>query len=130
MSPDFFPKTVSLFLIFMSLLFGFQTLILRKKRRHIPTPETPPESAHNETIGWVPFVKVLSAILLLFLYYLSVVWIGILPASILFLFVFSILYGERRFKITVPLAVSLSVIIYLFFTKIAKIPLPNGVFFD
>ena len=130
MAPDFFPKTVSLFLIFMSLVFGCQTLVLLHKRRHLQRPETPPGTDRLKTIGWVPVVKVLSAIFLLFLYYQTVVWVGILAASILFLVIFSVLYGERRFKITIPLAVILSVVIYLFFTKIAKIPLPQGIFFD
>jgi hypothetical protein len=133
MAPDFFPKTVSLFLIFMSLVLAFQTLVLMRKRRHGSILAKPPESersASDAEIGWIPVVKVLSAILMLFLYYLAVVWIGILAASILFLLIFSILYGERRFKFTLPLAVGLSVIIYLFFTKVAMIPLPNGILFD
>ena len=79
---------------------------------------------------WIKTLKVLSAIVLLFLYYQTVVWIGILYASILFLLIFSVLYGERRFKITLPLAVALSLTIYLFFTKIAQIPLPTGIFFE
>ena len=115
----------------MSIVFGVQSLILiRRRRRGRSGAEAPSPEVSAGEIGWEPVVKVLSAILLLFLYYLAVVWIGMLPASIVFLVIFSLLYGERRFKITVPLAVSLSLIIYLFFTKISKIPLPGGIFFE
>ena len=133
MSPAFFPKTVSIFLMGLSVVLAFQNLfLLRQKKQQKGIDESPSKMGAEDDRRpmWTKALKVFSAIVLLFLYYKTVIWIGILYASVLYLLVFSILYGERRFKITLPLAVALPLAIYLFFTQIAKIPLPKGILFE
>ncbi|MBW2152073.1 MAG: tripartite tricarboxylate transporter TctB family protein [Deltaproteobacteria bacterium] len=133
MSPAFFPETISIFLALMSLILALQHIVLLRRRKYeksMMEQFEQPESQQDDLPPLLKTLKVVSAIVLLFLYYKTVTWIGILYASMLFLLFFSVLYGEKRFKITLPLAVALSLFIYLFFTKIAQIPLPKGSLFE
>lgn len=64
----------------------------------------------------------------LFLIYILIPVIGMVAATmpaLLFLTWFS---GERRWKIMIPLALALPLILYFFFVYIANVPIPNGIF--
>ncbi|MBN2569276.1 MAG: tripartite tricarboxylate transporter TctB family protein [Deltaproteobacteria bacterium] len=134
MSPAFFPKTVSVLIIILSLILLIQSIILA--RTHTQKQALDDRGDDNECeadrliVRKVKIAKIGGAVMLLFLYYGTVMVFGMLPASIVFLLAFSLLYGERRFKITIPLAVMLPVLLYLFFTMVTKIPLPKGILFQ
>lgn len=133
MSPAFFPETVIVFIVALSLILAIQSIIAMKMKNtegavqggKAEAGETEPPVKRT-----VKIIKITASVILLILYYEAVIFFGMLPASIVFLVLFSLLYGERRFKITVPLAVLLPALIYMFFTMIAKIPLPKGILFE
>jgi putative tricarboxylic transport membrane protein len=127
MSPAFFPRVVTIFLIFMSGVLLAQTLIARKKKARGPAVSAEEKASEDLTKR---ILRIPVAIVLLFFYYAAVTWIGLLFSSMIFLLAFSLLYGERRFRIIVPLAVVLPIALYYFFTRVAHIPLPKGILFD
>jgi len=133
MSPAFFPQTVIIFIVALSLILAIQSIIAMKVtgRKGEATGETVETGKTDQSVTRaMKITKITASVILLILYYEAVIFFGMLPASIVFLVLFSLLYGERRFKITVPLAILLPALIYMFFTVIAKIPLPKGIFFE
>ena len=131
MSPAFFPKTVSLFIIILSLILAIQSILaMKRKNKGTADVHEDEEDADLSIPGRVKIAKIGGAMILLLLYYVAVIVFGMLPASMVFLVAFSLLYGERRLKITIPLTVTLPLLIYLFFTMVAHIPLPKGIFFE
>lgn len=132
MSPAFFPETVIVFIVVLSLILGIQSVIAMKTGREGEVKGEMVETGETEqsVSRAMKITKITASVILLLLYYEVVIYFGMLPASIVFLVLFSLLYGERRFKITIPLAIILPVLIYMFFTMIAKIPLPKGILFE
>jgi len=134
MSPDFFPRAVAIFVILMSLILALQNILVSGSKKRYPDQNVerklPQEGKDNDKIRKLKIIKICVAIFLLFMYFQAVSLIGILPSSAIFLLAFSFLYGERRFKIIIPLAVFLPIILYFFFTRLANIPLPKGIFFE
>jgi len=133
MSPAFFPQTVIIFIVALSLILAIQSIIAMKVKGtegRDDNEEAGTAEADQSVNRTRKIIKISAAMILLILYYEAVIFFGMLPASIVFLVLFSLLYGERRFKITVPLAILLPALIYTFFTVIAKIPLPKGIFFE
>lgn len=60
-------------------------------------------------------------------YYLFLQSLGIIITSAIAVVACSLMYGERRLKYLLPLAILLPVMLYLFFLKIASIPMPQGI---
>ncbi len=132
MSPDFFPRVVAIFLIMMCVILALQSILSSRGRNanQKEVKEFSQEGSERNKIRKVKIVKICVSILFLFIYFKAVKLIGMLPSSCIFLLAFSSLYGERRFKIIIPLAIILPLMLYFFFTQIAKIPLPKGIIFD
>ena len=83
----------------------------------------------EETLPLIKSIlKIGTAIISLFVYYESVKILGMFTASILFFLVFTILYGDARYKIILPLAVILPLALSYFFTNVANVPMPQGIF--
>ena len=72
--------------------------------------------------------RTITALVLLFVYQALIEVIGMMMASILACVAFSILSGERRYHLFLPVAVLLPILLYYFFTKVAAIPIPLGIF--
>jgi len=60
-------------------------------------------------------------------YYLLLEPLGIIISSALAIVSCSLMYGERRYKYLLPLAILLPIGLYLFFFKVASIPMPQGI---
>lgn len=72
-------------------------------------------------------LKVCGAGAIFGLYYASIDFLGVIVSSALALLAASLLYGERRLQITLPLALVLPTLLYFFFLKVASIPMPVGI---
>lgn len=73
-------------------------------------------------------IRVIVAIALLFVYYWSLTWGGIVVPSAAAILVFTVLHGERRFRYFVPAAILFPLVLYYFFLKVALVPMPLGIF--
>ena len=128
LSPDFWIKII----VWTTLALGVNILIrgIRKSRLEM----TPDEVAaveedleHRHPMNRA-ILSAVTAIAGLFVYFFLIKWIGMVAASILAMIGFTLLCGERRYKIALPLAVLLPVGLYYFFLKVASIPMPLGIF--
>lgn len=66
----------------------------------------------------------------LFVFTWAMTWGGIVVPSMVALACYMALYGERRLAIIIPVSVGVPLALYLFFLKVALVPMPLGIFED
>ncbi len=125
LAPDFWPRIVTVGIIVLGAVLTAGGVV--RFRRHGASAATPPD-AEEVRARRVAAAKITAAMALLLAYYALVPWLGIVVASIVALPAFAALYGERRWTVLVPLSVALPVAMYYFFTRVASIPMPLGIF--
>ena len=76
----------------------------------------------------VAVAKLLVAVIALFIYYVAISEVGIVLSSSVILIGLMMLGGERRIKVLLPVGIAPPVLLYYFFTYVANVPLPLGVF--
>ncbi len=124
-APDYWPKLVSSAIALLGVAVLTQGILKIKSARLQPATDGSDEGGPQ---GKSAFFKTTAAVLGLLAYYWLVVPLGIVAASMLALPGFAVIYGERRIKVLIPLSLLLPVALYFFFTKIANIPMPLGIF--
>jgi hypothetical protein len=124
-APDYWPKLVSAAIALLGLAVLAQGILGIKRD---PAPSAGKEVTENGQNKKPGFLKTAAAILGLLAYYWLVIPMGIVAASMLALPGFAVIYGERRVKVLVPLALLLPMALYFFFTRVANIPMPLGIF--
>ena len=67
---------------------------------------------------------------ILFVYYLGVCIIGMLPASIIVLFALMRLYGFKNWFLSILLSLVLPFFLFIFFEKLAQVSIPRGILFE
>ncbi len=126
-APDFFPLLGAFALLAMGAFFTGQGFL----NRSLEKTETDDGEIQEERRS-LPFLssttKPIIVFALLLVYALSIDWLGIVLSSILAFLTASVLGGERRIKIIIPVTIVLPVCLYYFFTLVAGIPLPLGPF--
>ena len=79
-----------------------------------------------------PFLEALTRVAItisvLFALYFAIPWAGIVLSSSAVLVFLTFFAGERRWRIILPVAVLLPLLLYVFFVHIANVPMPLGVF--
>lgn len=120
LSPDFWPRILAGLLLAMGLLISIMAL---RNRQQPPTEDASltPITAQSRNKG-------IAFVIGLFVYYLAILWLGIVLASVLALIGFMLLGGQRRWWPMLLTAVLLPVLVYTFFVHIARIPMPLGLF--
>lgn len=71
------------------------------------------------------FIGLIVCFVLLSGYYWAMTRVGMVIASVLGILLLGYAYGERRWKILIPVALLLPVALYLFFVYMAGIPIPD-----
>jgi len=117
LSPRFFPYLVAAALGLLSL-----SLLIKNIR---PNQETGSRVEDKRVTG-----STLLCILLFFLYFIIIDWIGLVPASFLALIALMRLYGFRNWLWVFIFSVVLVVLLFFFFEKVALVPLPRGALLD
>ena len=117
--PDTWPKCV---LVSISILSGCM-IILTLLPKGLARAEGGFEKKTPAELG-----KFALTVTALFTYYAAVLVIGIMPASLIFFFIFSWACKAHNWKILALLGFALSIGLYCFFYYVAKIPLPVGPF--
>lgn len=125
-SPSFWPRVICGGMIVVGLALAFNAVMrLRavgadaavRPDAEVDEPTYPPGQA---------LLRIGLAMAILVGYYVIVRWVGIVVASIVALGLLSSLYGEKRWWLIAILAISMPIVLYLFFTKIAEVSLPLG----
>lgn len=122
LAPAFWPRIIVVALAGVSVVVAVQGAAqLWRIRKGIeePVPQAP---------DWLGTMKVIVALILLFVYYWTMTWGGIVVPSMAAVIVFTLLHGERRFRYFVPAAIVFPLALYYFFLKVAQVPMPLGIF--
>ena len=129
LSPDFWPHVVRILLGICGAIVAVQAHFDRQR-----VGDSIEAATEEEERGEVQFefaasaVRVVGALAGLFAAYFAIPHIGIAAAGVVLILASTFVLGERRLKYTVPLAIILPVILYMFFVHVANIPMPLGVF--
>jgi hypothetical protein len=126
LSPAFAPKVFVIFLGLMGVALMITTLIRWTGQRSGKTESEP----HSAALGvWKGHALIFGIWLVCCLYAFAVRWFGIIPPSILLLGSFMLYFGHKnRFRV-VLMAGAVPVVVYLFFTRLANVSFPGGLFF-
>lgn len=139
LGPNFWPTVIGVFLLFMGSLVIGQDVLRRRTRAFVPEPPDSPDSPatvatvdgeENGPALLAPVPRTIAAVALLFVYYAVLDPLGMVAASMLAMAAFTLLAGERRLTIVIPLALAVPVVLFLFFREIAQVSIPLGLFED
>lgn len=128
LSPAFWPTVIMAVMLFTSTVILIQGLISWRKSSKATVMQ--PEPSDHYPIDAPRAVILGGAISIFFGYYWLIDHLGILLSSILALLALMGLGGERRLKILLPIAIILPIILYYFFTRVAHVYLPQGIFYS
>ena len=134
LSPAFWPNIIMGILLFTSTIILIQGLVAQRRQLLYPGKEnrfiTHEESTDTYPLDGPRAVVLCAAVGIFFCYYWLIDHIGILLSSVLALLALMGLGGERRLKVLLPLAIILPVVLYYFFTRVAHVYLPQGIFYS
>lgn len=114
LAPGFWPNVVMIFMAIIGVIVMLQG--------YFKPPQATDESRS--------MLRAVVAIAMLFVYYGLLQQLGFVAASMLTILAFALLVGEWRLYYVVPLALLLPILLYYFFTHVAIVSIPLGVFED
>jgi len=123
LAPAFWPQIIVAGLVVLGGVLAAQGVLCLRRIRQGVEERAPPVG--RNVLG---NVKAVAAIALLFAYYWSMIWGGIVVPSILAIIVYTALHGERRIHYYGPLGIVFTLALYYFFLKVAQVPMPLGIF--
>lgn len=118
LAPDFWPRIIS-------ALFALTGVLLCLR------PGAPADNAENvdSSDSWQHRLPRLAVILAaLFGFYFGINRFGMVVPGMLILFALMWFAGERRWRLMAGIAFGMPVLLYFFFTAVANIPIPLGMF--
>ncbi len=117
LSPSYYPRIVAYFLLAFGLLLMGLRFFKSQSQQQLQTKSF-----------WRQHTFALSGIiLLLFLYYASLNYLGFVLSSVVALFLLLLIAGERKLWALIVIPLVLPFALYYFFTHVANIPIPAGV---
>ena len=115
LSPSYYPRIVAYALLLLGAGVFLRSFL--SKKTSPPAGDRHP-NATGRTFGFL-FILLLLA--------LTLNWLGFIVASTIAMLLALWLGGERRLFLIIPLAVILPLVLYFFFLKVARIPIPLGI---
>ena len=116
LSPTYYPQIIAL------ILSVIGAAIIFRNRKPLKTKETDePDAVHPNAQ-----IRIGSFLALLVVYSFSLEFLGFVLSGALALATSLILSGERRAIIIIALSLLLPISLFLFFYKVAHVPVPNG----
>lgn len=115
-APDFFPKALAGFLIFLSalLVYNGQATAAQSER------------ADDKRIT----SATLMCIALILIAIWAIRWVGMMPASCIAMVLLMRMFGYEDWKKSILIALGFIIVMFLFFEKIAGISIPRGALFN
>ncbi len=120
LSPAFWPQVVMIGMIMAGLVVFFQGVF--------PKVEGDTEFSEPALTSAVIIGKLCFAVAVMFAYYYAITQIGIVLSSLVVLLLLMMLGGERKPILLISISITLPVLLYYFFTHVANVPLPLGMF--
>ncbi len=113
---SFFPYSITFVLALLSMLLVYYS----------------PQTSHHATRAGDKRVTIvtITCIAILFIFYYGIRMIGMVPMSILSLFVLMRIYGFQKWYWALPFSVAFVLLIFFFFEKIAQVSIPRGILFE
>ncbi len=137
LSPDFWPRIIMGMLAACGVIVLVQGLAARGRGTPAadhPPPETSDDTAPVESDATVHFstagqvLRIVTAFACLFAFYLLSPVLGVVAGCMILALAATRVLGVRSWAKSAGLAVILPVLLYFFFTQVAHIPIPLGVF--
>lgn len=125
LAPDFWPRIIAGVLALMGLL-----LLLNPGRQiaadDSPLNESPPSPPCPST--GARLLRLGAVLAALFGFYAAIPHAGMVAPGMVFIWALMWFAGERRLRLLAAVAVATPLLLYFFFTQVAGIPIPLGVF--
>ncbi|WP_175575828.1 tripartite tricarboxylate transporter TctB family protein [Chromohalobacter japonicus] len=112
-NPALFPQLISLILVALGIILFVQSILSKERTKILVSGGTQ--------------LKVFCVFLLLILYYITLIYIGYLAATIAFLFIMMTFLGSPKLKASMY-SLIISLTLYTVFHVLFKVPLPTGYF--
>ena len=124
LAPDFWPRIVMVLLAVSGIFIAVQGYF---DGRNPPLSDdaADDEGAVEHELPMLT-LRVAFALAAMFVFYLTILEVGIVIASALIIIAFSYVLGQRQWKLILSLAVALPVLLYVFFVHVASVPMPLG----
>jgi len=117
LSPSYYPRIVAYFLLCIGVLLAGLRILSKQSEKVV-----------NKTGSWQKhMVLFLLLVVVLFLYYATLNYLGFVLSSCIALLTLLLLAGERKVWALIIIPLALPFALYYFFTHIANIPIPAGV---
>ena len=126
LAPSFWPNVIDGFMGVIAIVIIGRACTQLMNKSGVPHEEESSEAAALPLK--VAALRVISCFALCVLYYVLLEQLGFIAASIVIIGALSALAGEFRWYIVVPVALLLPTGLYLFFTRVAAVHLPLGLF--
>jgi putative tricarboxylic transport membrane protein len=128
LSPTFWPNIIMGLMATISIVVIIKAaLSLRAGERAIASASSDDEEDKSLPLAQAA-MRFVACIVILIIYYHLLIHLGFVAGSILVIVALMLLGGERRLKIIIPLATLFPVGLYLFFTHVAVVHIPTGLF--
>jgi hypothetical protein len=125
MSPAFWPNIISLFLLAMSALL-FLRAAVTWWRGEMVSHKSADVEGEEERSGFNGQARAVAVIALMFFYYWLILKIGLVPASMAVLLAVGLTTARPHVGLLIIAAPVLPMLLYLFFYKVANVPIPGG----
>ena len=114
--PSTFPNLIIYVLALLAILLIYNSPLTSKDTTRV----------EDKRFSW----SIILCLAILFAYYVGVRVIGMLPASIVVLFVLMRIYGFRSWFLSILFAMVLPFLLFVFSEKLAQVPIPRGILFE
>ncbi|MDD9821661.1 MAG: tripartite tricarboxylate transporter TctB family protein [Gammaproteobacteria bacterium] len=123
LAPDFWPRIIAAVLALMGLF-----MLLHPGRGQTGGDSQPVESPAARPSTARRLLRLGVVLAALFGFYVLIPRAGMVAPGIAFIFALMWFAGERRWRLMAAVAVAAPLLLYFFFTQVAGIPIPLGVF--
>ena len=119
LAPNFWPKIIAVIIALMGLLLAVK-----------PGGKIGSETGSEDDVArWAQRLPGLAVSLgSLFAFYFLIPSLGMVATGAALVFGLMLFAGERRWRLGVAVALGIPILLYVFFTHVASIPIPLGVF--
>ncbi|MFP3920681.1 MAG: tripartite tricarboxylate transporter TctB family protein [Dichotomicrobium sp.] len=125
MSPAFWPTIIAWFLFTMSMLLFIRAALAWRRGEIVPHKSADLEDEEERT-GLPGQARAVAVIVLLFAYYWLILKIGLVPASMAAMLFVGLATARPRLWLLLIATPVLPMLLYLFFYKVANVPIPGG----
>lgn len=121
LAPDFWPRIIAGVFALMGLL-----MLIHPGPARLPDKNTGEAAA--PTAGPERLLRLAVVLAVLFGFYFLIPFLGMVAPGMVLIWVLMRFAGERRLRLMAAVAVATPLLLYFFFTQVAGIPIPLGVF--